>query len=154
MEYFKAKKLSEKLGLTFATIHFSFIFYIAYSILVGSEPDWAMYWLLPFLVDLPFSLIGYFLMPAICSLISLFSSITTSFPYPMSDISNYLGFFFFFAIFGTLWHLFLPVIIANLLKLGKKTPILILAAYLFCTPYAIICFFSITMGIHLISAIK
>lgn len=114
--WFRQKRLSFKIGLILCLLHFVFSIFIACNIIIWSQnAQWQFLWFLPFVIDLPFSLVYklVFYLPL--------PKYSFSFlPYPMSEFRDFILPFFLHSIFGTLWYFYLPLLIAKIIAKGRK----------------------------------
>jgi hypothetical protein len=92
-------------GLGLATAHVGLIAYVAWLIYRAEEPDWPMYWTLPFIVDLPASLLLMGLGRLLCNGWTLNLGVTRP---PALDIPNFVVPFVLLGVGGTVWWFFLP----------------------------------------------
>ncbi len=91
------------IGLVLATAHAVLIGYIVWLIHYANEPVWPNYWLIPYLVDFPASLL--------CGVVvRLLPDNVRRKPgtAKMFDISNFLIPFIFLGVGGTVWWFVLP----------------------------------------------
>ncbi|PIQ87556.1 MAG: hypothetical protein COV74_00345 [Candidatus Omnitrophica bacterium CG11_big_fil_rev_8_21_14_0_20_45_26] len=112
MIWVNKNRISTKIGMVFGMLRALLFFYVVYLIKFGNEPDWPMYWLIFLYVDFPISLV-YF------RVFDMFSAIQPL-PNVIAQVLNVVVPFMFFGVLGTLWYLFLPSWIANIIQKFRK----------------------------------
>ena len=93
-------RLRFKFGVLLALAHLLFIVSIVMLILLGSEPDWAMYWMEAALLDFPIIPIG-FIIDILLSQSDKIFHFTSLLQYPANDVSNFIAPLIAFGVFGT-----------------------------------------------------
>ena len=112
-KWIKEKRVSFKIGLFLAALHFIFSIFVAYDVIGWSQnAQWQFYWEFPFTIDFPISIIYKlaFYLPIDFSLSFL--------PYPISEFRSFILPFILHSIIGTLWYFCLPLLLAKLFN-GK-----------------------------------
>lgn len=109
-------------GIALGALHFAAVLRTTTLILSGVEPDWAMYWMLFFLIDMPASLAIY---P-----FSIVLSLMPGFPLfqdtglPLASFMNFQVPFLFFTVLGTLWWILVPLLVFRVVRFAdrRQTP--------------------------------
>lgn len=111
---FKDKRVSFKIGLFLAFVHFVFFMFIVVPIVRFPDAQWQLTWIVFMFIDFPVSFL--------CMLV-LFFCPEFSFdflPYPISELRSFILPSIIFGVLGTLWYFYLPVLIANITKNIKE----------------------------------
>ena len=92
-------------GIALASAHLALIAYVVWLIHYANEPDWPLYWLLPYYVDFPASLIYSGVARLTCKFWLPRSG--TGRPHAL-DVHNFILPFVFLGVGGTIWWFYLP----------------------------------------------
>lgn len=115
-KWFKEKRVSFKIGLFLAVLHFIFSLFVANDVIGWSQnAQWQFYWEFPFTVDFPISIIYKlaFYLPIDFSF--------TFLPYPISEFRSFILPFLLHSIIGTIWYFYLPILVANFFRRRSKS---------------------------------
>lgn len=113
----KKIQLKYKIGLLLALVHvlYSFIFILRIS-RYAFDAQWQLMWIVPFIVDLPISLLELFFLAVIPDINIGFLQ------YPLGSLKEFIFPALFHGIIGTLWYFYIPSIIIKVFNILKNNP--------------------------------
>ena len=110
--WLKKRSWGFKIGLFLASLHFVFFVLNTLYMIAYHDPRWHMFWIICGYADFPVSLLlTQVILPA------FFHGSPLQDPYLLRDTSTMTVFLLFYAVVGTVWYFFLPILIE---KAGKK----------------------------------